>query len=581
MFDGIGAKGGMKDLKQTLKNIKKKKKQQRQELEERKAISQKQEQEKKRKEIFIDTSSSESIPAPINQSPLENVEISEKKKIPNTNERITTKSIEKDKRKFNEVPSFQQDKKNHPPSEVKEIVSPVDPSEEIEESTILSEPNTFTDDLSPILDLEESLLDNSPIKKEVSPSSENPFPKNRERIDQVPPLGSPVNDKELSISSLPPNQNIMGNQQKKLEVQSAVQEEILELKVTIELERLLKDNRYELKKLYTELDALKKESDYLYQVSDAEQAIEEIERLLEYLERIKKQLKVISEANNLDLIFQLDDSYFTNLVEDYKRHIKDQQVIEDKIKDLKRNEEYTSLMKKILEFEKIQENLANTLEERKEELEERDFTFDKIQDEYFGIEKINLELESLIYESEKYLSKIEEKVNEAVDITTRTEIKMHYSMGILARTLLLLSLFKMNPHPKANAITAVETVVAIDLIHKLLKPRKEQRTITEYHYHNYSNMIENALGDIDSISYLIQDGIKEVQELKKTFKEEFKDYADILPEYKSLLSSIDKIERELKEREENMLRVQKDMNVQLEKNNQKVLDYERLQMENN
>ncbi len=333
--------------------------------------------------------------------------------------------------------------------------------------------------------------------------------------------------------------------------------------------------------MYTELDTIEKESELLCEIPDVEDKIEEIERLLDYLEQIKRQLELISKSYNLDEFYKLHDDYFTNLVEEYKDYIRDEQQVEDTVKDLKRNEEYTSLMKKILEFEKMQEELAENLEDKKQELEDRDKNFDELQDKYINVERMNKELESLVYESENYLKKIKERVAEAVDITTKTQYKMQSSMKIFAKTFLLFSLMRMNPRPKANAITAVEAITAISLINNLLNPKIETRKITQYQYTDYSSMIENAMSNVNEISNLIQSGIHQVQDLRYTFEKEFSEYKDLIPDYKKLLESMDKMEKELKEREDNMHHVKGEMRNQLNKNNQKVLEYERLNQGNN
>lgn len=553
MFGGIGARGGKKDLKQRIKNEKNQRKKL-ENLETGQEEQKKKEREiKKREEEQIQNQRIPKAPAhpetPIvpRKAP---GEVTEKKPI--------VREVKKEIPKKEENLEKKKDSSIQTPPSILEKTVPFEPTK-LEPTKLKEDRNQPMEEWIPI-EKPKVALENQPIEKQQEEKRE----------------ARPITPKE----EIPhPTFDIKGT----IEVAESQKEkeEILEFKVATELERLLKENRYQLKKLYTELDMIQKEKDSIYQVSDTEQAIEEIERLLIYLEQIKKELEVIRKSHNLDHIFELKDSYFTDLVEEYKNYVKDQQVIDDNMKDLKRSEEYTDLMKRILEFERMQEDLSLELEDKRKEFEERDVNFESLQDEYLDLEKVGKEIEGLISDSEKYLKEIEDKVNEAVEVTKRTEIKLHYAMGVLTRALLLFSLLKMNPKPKANLVTAVETMVAVNLIHKLLTPTREQKTITEYHYHDYQSMIVHALGDIDSIDSLVREGIHQIQDLKRTFENEFSSYEAVFPEYKELIGSIEQMEKDLLEREDHMHCIKDEMKQQLNKNNEKVLEYERLSVENN
>lgn len=553
MFSGIGSRGGKKDLKQRIKNTKvQNKKKENLEIE-KKEIDERELERKKKERIII--GGQRKIPEyekPPILTPKKGISEEEKQKIVIEKKKEANKESEKQK----------------------EIVTGKQPI--VSEQPIILEPTNIILPEEPIKKTE---LDSStPPKIEIEPTPI--IEKRKETLEnkEEPPI---VETTKKVSPTLPiqDTENIERFQRGKEERQE--KEEILEFKVATELERLLKENRYQLKRLYTELDIVQKSKDSIYQVSDTEEAIEEIERLLTYLEQIKKELEVIHKSHNLDHIYELKDSYFTGLVEEYKSYVKNQQVIDDAMKDLKRSDEYTDLMKRILEFERMQEELSLELEEKKNEFEERDIDFELLQDEYLDLEKASKEIENLIIDSERYLKEIENKVSEAVEVTKRTEIKLHYAMGVLTRALLLISFFKMNPKPKANLVTAVETIIAVNLIQKLLTPRRDEKTITEYHYQDYHSMITNALSDMDSIDYLVKDGIHQIQDLKKTFEREFASYETVFPEYKDLIYSITQIEKNLLEREDYMHRMKDEMKKQLNKNNEKVLEYERLSVENN
>lgn len=573
MLDGIGAKGGKKDFNQTLKNIKRAQREEQLLVEEKEKKVQRELAEKKKNTVAF--------------SP---IDLSKETELSKDEKAVKKQSI-------NSSPIIMENRSEVAPSKEKftledsvdvERISSILKQMDSTLSAIEKRPSPSDSlpqdlDLPPIIEtVENKIQEEEPLNDpDQSPQEVVIESDQQEKILQTEEQKDSISKQDiLEKPSIPSEEPILSSISNSKIQEENEQEEILELKVAIELDRLLKDNRYELKRLYTELDAIQKDADDLYEVSETEQAIEEIERLLEYLEQIKRQLEVISRSHNLDLIYQLEDPYFSKLVEEYKSHVKDQQTIETNVDDFKKSEEYISLMKRILEFEQLQEDLTTTLEERKEELNDRDQDFELLQDQYLDLEKVTKDLESLIEDSQKHLEFVSKKVNEAVESTTKMQIKMKYTLGILARTLLLFSLIKMNPKPKANAATAVEAIVAVDLIRNLLKPKEEKRMVTEYHCPDYRNMIENALTDIHSVSHLIQNGLSQVQGLQKTFEAEFGKYADVLPEYKDLLASITKVEKELQERKDNMQRIENNMKHQLRRNNQKVLEYEKLNARN-
>lgn len=419
----------------------------------------------------------------------------------------------------------------------------------------------------------------SQVKTDISTKKVVEVPEQKPKIEEKPQVKDvegkklPVKNKQELEPVSEEKDFLLDNENKELEKQ----EKILELMVAREFETLLKNNRFELKKLSTELEFIKKEADSLYEVKTAEEAIGEIERLLDRLQKIKDELSVIEDSYDLEKVFKLGDNYFAKLFDDYKASVKEQTVIERKVSDLKKDEEYTSLIKKILEFEKLEEKLQQTLDEKKDELQNRDDKFSLMKRDFTSLEEANDKLEKIVKESEDELKAITDKVDESVDVIKRTEVRFRYTIGALAKALFLYRLLKKNPLHKANAMSAVETLATLSLIRSLLTPQEEKKRIIEYHYTNYHKLIENAISDIDFTFVLLKEGLSQVQEMKNLFEKEFSKYENLLPEYKNLFYSLYLVEKELLERQDNMERIKKEMSIQLDKNDEKVLRYENIE----
>jgi len=114
----------------------------------------------------------------------------------------------------------------------------------------------------------------------------------------------------------------------------------------------------------------------------------------------------------------------------------------------------------------------------------------------------------------------------------------------------------------------------------MFKPREEVKEIKTFHYHDYQNFIESTAKDMDSISSLIDYSIHELIDVKNTFLKDFGEHLHELPIYHEFLTTIEIIEKELLEKEENMKKIKEELSLNLDKNKEKVYHYEQLNRNN-
>lgn len=548
MLGGIGTKGGKKDLKQTKKNQEEKKKKNLKLKDEKEKTKSIENNKKKKQEQEILQNNLQQAKQEREQEKKDEEKIEQQ--IKKTQENNKKKETEKKEPK--EVIFLEQDRKKKKFAIEKTETVQEKKEESQQENTLESNDNQVNNE-----------KDNTKVTEDINKK------KQQEEKTENQEIESEKTPRYLGVASIEQKET----EEQSLEQIRQQQESILELKVAEELERLLNDNRYELKKLYTELDIIQKETDYIYESEDAEIAIEEIEHLIEQLNQIKKQLEAISKSYDLDGIFDLDDKYFSELVERYKEQVKDQRTIEDKVADFKRDEEYISLINKIIDFEKQQEELSQTLEEKRLELEERDKKFEEIETQYLTVKQIQTNVQELVITSRRYLLEIEEKLKHAVSTTVKTEIVVKSSLSTLNKTLLFLALFHKNPLMRANIASAIGTVATLNLLKDFLNPKTEERKYLHYQVTDYTSLITEALNNTYIATTLIQTGKKQIQDIKEIFEKDFKQYRDILPEYKELLTSLDTIEQELTEKEFNITKIQETMKLEQNINNNKILEY--------
>ncbi len=410
---------------------------------------------------------------------------------------------------------------------------------------------------------------------EILEEKEKPIITNpKKEIEELTPIIKPKQDSKITEKreEIKPKKEVITPKEKETTEETPE----LQLKLIDELDEILKENRFELNKLITEYNILNKEADNLIETKDAEKASEEINELLDKLERIKKEMENMTNSSTLKNIYEFENHYLNKLLTDYKDSIKTNLPLQKQVEDIEKDKTYVSIVNKIIEFEQERNKLQIKVNAKKAELELRDDEFDKLKDNHLNIEKITKELDSIIKETERELDKIKDKVNASVKVTEIVETKMVSSLSIVTKALLLMTVLKHNPLRKANGLAALEALTAISLISNLAKPKKVTTTTITTDLVDYKNNLIDALKDTKNIDQLVDDSIKNISELKDTFEDEFKQYQYDIPEYDKVFSSLNKMEKELKEKKDNMSKINQELSYQYNKNDQKVKKYENI-----
>jgi len=297
--------------------------------------------------------------------------------------------------------------------------------------------------------------------------------------------------------------------------------------------------------------------------------------LIEQIEKIKFEINSLTDSATFKNIHKLNNIELINLIDKYKNTYQKTDIL-NQLDKLEHSELYSNIVKKLIIFETEQNYLENTLNDKKKKYSIRDQEFEEWKDNYFDIEKVIEPISDMINESEKQLIEIEEKVNKAVTVTEVIETKIRSSLGIVSKTLLIMSLLKKNANKNTKISPILQTAIALDLIDKIIKPKKE----IEKHYKtdivDYKNTIISALNDVKSIDSIIDTSLNSINNLKTTFQKEFSDYQNYIPEYLEFLDKLNKLEKEMISKKDNIQKISTNLDIQYNKNKQKVKKYENL-----
>ena len=553
MFDeGKGAKGGKKDLIQTKKNEQKKIKLSEQEIEEKLLVEKKKKQEKEKQIIANNPPKKGQGKQPPKRRKKAGIapvpEDKKKEKQPSPKEELT-KATSSPKRVDSQVSLENKEEKEKD----KNTTGINNTQKEPEKRKLAAVPNSKEETKEQNINHEEKQKANIQRKKrkagipskEDTESLENDFSEEKNTSPTV------------QESTLPQDEN-----------------PLWELKVIQELENLIKENRYQLDKLFAEYYLLEKEVDEVQYSEDAKYLSQEIEKLLDQLEQIKRELEILVDTVDLENIYELHDDYLTYLVDNYKQQVSKEMII-DQVQDFKHDPEYMSIMKKIILFEQARDELEEQVKEKQNELDLRDQDFEILKIECLEIEKTIPLLQQLIDEANLALEEIQTKVAETVHITENVKIRLKSSLSLMAQILLMMALLKKKPFKQSMGLMAVEGIIAANIVKELLKPKEVKEITLTSDIKNYQDEILSAINDVGSVTDLVEKSLVDIQEIHKNFEHDFSIYQD-LPEYKELLTTIITMEEELAANKEKIVFVQKEMARELEKNDQKVKRYENL-----
>lgn len=330
-------------------------------------------------------------------------------------------------------------------------------------------------------------------------------------------------------------------------------------KIIEEYEKNLKDIRYDLRKLIFEYNILVEQEEDIILSKEAEVILDKLSDIIERIGVLKAKIKI----EDLD---KYDDNYIYTLIEGYLAEFKDKKVV----KEIKDSPLYILIEDKLEELDKEKGKLDKKVKDKKEKLVEKEERFEILKDKVFNIDKVNDNLLKFQKEQEHLLQEVKEKVAKAVTIQEKVQIEFEAMNRQSKKLLNLLSLSLMFPGTRVARGMAISTATYLLFINNILRPRMVSKKYQVITVKDYSSDIENSIKSLDDASMLLGKTSKQIDKIMNQIKEEFADYLEVIPDASRLLSNLQKINSEIKEKEYEMERIKKEQELMLEKNNAKV-----------
>lgn len=314
-----------------------------------------------------------------------------------------------------------------------------------------------------------------------------------------------------------------------------------------EIEKMLRSDQYEIEYIKYELDTIKKEE-------EKEQTLEEIQKLIDRLNALIKKFEKIKNDFFTKYYDEIEinsnsDNYIKHLIEEYKTALKTDRIKDATILEIKQIEEYISVINEIIELENDTSKLNDTLENKEENIIEINKDFDKSDDDYKKIDKINDYIDKFAKEQNSIITDIEKKVSNQESVTKiveyQSEIVTSYSQSFAS--ILAMAASSLIPPTKTGNI--LKTALMAGAIAGIVKSRKlvmkESKVTTITNYIDYEKEILNSINNVNDVSLTVDATLLNIKDLKKDLEHDFKDYSDSIPNFYNMMVKLDSIEKDL------------------------------------
>lgn len=430
---------------------------------------------------------------------------------------------------------------------------------------------------------EELELNEEEIKEETSKREEqkNEEEKKQEEIEQNIKIEEQIiEEKEQEeIEQITENSELDEEltEEVNLDLDKKLQEK--EAIVFYELEKMIKEDYYDIKDLEYKIDIISTKAEQEVLKEELEKLKKELEELLKKFEILKDKYDYLDITKDLIGIHKLNDSYIETIIEDYKKSVYDDTEIESLLKKIEETKDYIGVVETLIITENKKNTLEDKIDDKCDELDIRDKDFAELEEKSIEAEKINKEIEKFTKEIEQISKDLDNKVKESINITHKTERYTRLVPNInrmINATMMIMAASAMPRNLVGNILRASFAAGAINNMAHILEPQETVKHYKEVNYTDYNKDILNNMDNIYNVNLMINDALKNISDIRKTFEHDFKDYVGLVPGYKELIINLDTIQDTLEEQQYYIEKYNKQMKENYKTNNDKILMKEKI-----
>ena len=353
------------------------------------------------------------------------------------------------------------------------------------------------------------------------------------------------------------------------EIKQNAEQLFLEKSVINSLERMIKEDLYELEQIQYELEVLSKKEEDEVLKEEVEQLRQRLDNLIAKFERLKS---IYYSSEELDK-FKIDSDLLYDSVLDYKENFKDANLFEIAQAEISAIESYVSLLSQISVIESFTDELDQKIDDKLNRFEIRDEQFEQMKLNYEDVDALTEVIEKFNTEQESILKNMEEKIENSVktshEIQRTVQLVPHFER-LFESALMISASRKIPPTPHGNILKTALMISAISNASHFLETRDRTKEITKIKYYDYSADLNNIRGEISSVLDKMENAFDDIDVIREKFKKECGQYASQIKEFDEFMKNLDRIEADLKLKQSIARKYDKDFEKMLQKNDIKV-----------
>lgn len=342
-----------------------------------------------------------------------------------------------------------------------------------------------------------------------------------------------------------------------------------------EVAEFVNDAKDELSEIKFELNEIKESVPDLHTEEDVKKLDEKFDQVKDKLEKLKEKYEVIKKKYDFEDYEILDNIKLIETITDYKdkASLDELELMVDACKY-----EIEAIDGIVIEEEK-KVGIDEQVDEKYKLIKQRDRLFEEKKEETYGIENTNLLLAKELIEQQKILTDLQIKISK---VTTETELVREtvYDTGRLFNSFLRITAGILTAPLSIAGIG--RTMLGANLINRGLRGLRESLTPSEQfrvqyrdRYEDVENEILRAKNKVSMTSDLIDASLIQIKDIKDKFDFQFQNETQYLPEYSEVKGMIDKLEKSLTKKKEEINKLDKVLDNQYTENKQKVLRSQR------
>lgn len=304
-------------------------------------------------------------------------------------------------------------------------------------------------------------------------------------------------------------------------------------------------------KIVNEMEILQSELYILSEVNgetkvlrDCRRELDQVKSMLCKIDKLKEKYDFLKDNYDFEYLLEIDNNDLVDKIIELKDTFGNNE-LKAVSEDYKLLEVYKYLYQKI---DDLQEKTVLYEDKKKEEvakLKERDIDFEKLKQEVYNVDGVNKNYESFINNQNDLLREIDAKVSK-INSYEQINYRLKGFGELFRSSFKYFGLLMVSPLKGVIPSIATETLITGNLIKNLYKNLEwEETKNVVYEAIDYSNMISNAIIDLESTSNIVDMTLDDIVHLKMKYNDEFKKYHGDFLEYREIMHKINDMENKI------------------------------------